>query len=102
MMKKIRFRFLGRLRNAWTALCGKPAGSIKMGLIVKRCDECDRSYCGSCVYKQRFEHWMLLRNCHDCLHNRYSSCGVCPAPGEDIRINCPLWEPKKEENHAEL
>lgn len=85
----------GRIRDAAHALRGKPAHGITLGVEVKRCDQCDRGDCGQCFYKRKFEHWMGLPNCNDCLHNPHSSCGVCPAPGEDMRINCPLWEPKK-------
>lgn len=33
----------GRIRAAWNALHGKPAGQITFGLRVTRCDECDRT-----------------------------------------------------------
>ena len=95
MNKVKKTTFWDRLKNAAKAFRGKPLSSITLGLEVKRCDECDRSYCDQCAYKSKFYHWMSLPSCNDCLHNSHSSCGVCPLPGEDVRINCPLWEPKK-------
>lgn len=34
--------FADRIRNAWRAFCGKPAGSISFGLEIKKCAECER------------------------------------------------------------
>lgn len=34
--------FADRIRNAWRAFCGKPAGSISFGLEIKKCYECER------------------------------------------------------------
>lgn len=54
--------------------------------------------CDICAQKRGFEYWMNKPNCNDCAHSAHSSCGFCPKPGEDVRINCPLWKPKKEGN----
>ena len=86
-----------RFRNASRALRGKPADSIELGLVIKRCDQCKRGDCDSCVYKEEFEKLMELPNCNDCARNRAENpCGVCPRVGEQVRINCPMWEAKKE------
>lgn len=42
MNKVARTTLGGRIRAAWNALRGKPAGQITFGLRVIRCDECDR------------------------------------------------------------
>jgi hypothetical protein len=34
--------FADRIRNAWRAFCGKPAGGISLGLEIKKCYECER------------------------------------------------------------
>lgn len=59
----------------------------------------DRGACEMCCLKRYFEYRMNLPDCNDCLHSAHNSCGFCPKPGEDVRINCPLWEPKKEEQN---
>lgn len=35
-----------------------------------------------------------LPDCNTC--GRQTTCGHCPEPGEQTRINCPLWEGKKQ------
>ena len=85
-----------RLKKAVKAFQGKPAQSLELGVVVKRCSDCDRSDCEQCVYKNEFNRLLSLPNCNDCIHNSHSSCGFRPLPGEDVRINCALWEPKKE------
>ena len=42
MNKVTRTTLGGRIRAAWNALRGNPAGQITFGLRVIRCDECDR------------------------------------------------------------
>lgn len=42
MNKVTRTTLGGRIRAAWNALRGNPAGQINFGLRVIRCDECDR------------------------------------------------------------
>ena len=75
--------------------------TIILGLEVKRCDECSRGDCDSCIYKHKFEHLMSLPNCNDCASSVSGFCGFCPKPGEDVRINCPLWEAKEEPTDGE-
>lgn len=96
MAKRKKTPFWARVRNAARVLRGRPATYIPLGIEFKRCATCDRGDCENCYYKRKFERWVNLPQCNDCLHNQYSSCGYCPAPGEDVRINCPLWKPKKE------
>lgn len=73
--------------------------SITLGVEVKRCSECERRDCHECVYKGEFERLMNLPNCHDCGLSTGNSCGHRPKLGEDIRINCPLWQPKKHDGY---
>lgn len=42
MNKMKKTTFADRIRNAWRAFCGKPAGSISFGLEIKKCYECER------------------------------------------------------------
>ena len=86
--------FFNRIRAAIRALRGKPRDSITLGVEVKECRKCERGDCDTCVYKSKFEHWMSMPNCNDCSSSASGYCGVCPLPGDDVRINCPLWEPK--------
>lgn len=97
-MKKVKKTTIwDRIRNASRALRGKPADSIEIGMVIKRCDQCKRGDCDSCIYKGEFEKLMELPNCNDCALNasRYSY-SYCPRIGENVRINCPLWKPKEE------
>ncbi len=75
---------------------GKPKHAIQLGIDVKRCNECERGDCETCVYKREFVELMELPNCNDCELNGRKSCNVSPLPGETVRINCPLHRPKKE------
>ena len=87
-----------RLKNAARAFRGKPANHLTMNLGIRRCDQCDRGDCGQCLYKQEFNRLMNLRNCHDCKYSGPDNpCGVCPKLGEEVRINCFLWEPRAAE-----
>lgn len=88
--------FKDRICAAVKAFKGKPAKALHFGIEVKCCDKCDRGYCDNCYIKREYETLVALRNCNDCIHNAHSSCGFCPAPGERVRINCPLWESNKE------
>lgn len=36
--------FADRIRNAWRALCGKPVGSLTLGVNVKQCKDCAYRY----------------------------------------------------------
>ena len=83
-----------RIKAAVRAFKGKPTDCIHLGVEVKRCDECGRGDCEDCVYKRKFEYWLHLPHCNDCQHNGRNTCGHCPKPGEDVRINCPLYAPK--------
>lgn len=49
-------------------------------------------------YKHEFERLMDLPNCNSCRESGTNACGCCPGIGEDVRINCPMWAPKKEAN----
>lgn len=61
-----------------------PREHIGIGLEVKHCEQCD--------YKREFERLMNLPNCNNCKHRTSNACGHTPRGGEDVRINCPLWE----------
>ena len=97
-MKKVKKTTIwDRIRNAARALRCKPADSIEIGMVIKRCDQCKRGDCDSCVYKGEFERLMELPNCNDCALNASSySCNYRPRIGENVRINCPMWKPKEE------
>lgn len=86
-----------RIRAAVRAFQGKPKNTLQLGLRVTRCDECDRGDCEQCVYKHKFEELMAAPQCNDCYHNSHSTRDwvFCPRPGEQVRINCPHWKPKK-------
>lgn len=88
-----------------------PIGSITLGVEVKNCRECNRGDCDQCGYKHEFERLMALPNCNTCRRNAPcartiltarttvldgDACPIRPKLGEDIRINCPYWQPKKE------
>ena len=51
----------------------------------------DLSFAAKCIryYLRRSK----LHDCNDC--GKYK-CQYAPKPGEDVRINCPLWEESKE------
>ena len=36
-----------------------------------------------------------MNTCNDCGISR--KCAYCPRPGESVRYNCPLWQPKEEQ-----
>lgn len=36
--------FAGRIRNAWRAFQGKPAGTLTLGVSVKQCKDCGYRY----------------------------------------------------------
>lgn len=85
-----------RISDAIRAFRGKPARGIQLGIRVVRCDECERGECDQCIFKHEFETLMSLPNCNDCELNARNTGEHCPRPGEHVRINCPLWKPKKE------
>ena len=94
-MNKIeRTTFKDRICAAVRAFKGKPAEALHFGIDVKNCDECGRGDCEESYIRREFETLVTQHNCNDCSQNRHSSCRFCPAPGERVRINCPLWEPE--------
>lgn len=74
-------------------------GGITLGVEVKRCDKCDRGDCENCFYKGEFERLMNLKSCNDCGRHVGKRCEHSPKLGEYIRINCPLWQPKKHDGY---
>jgi len=36
-----------------------------------------------------------FKNCHDCNNCGRKGCEYSPDPGENCRLNCPLWLPQK-------
>lgn len=46
--------------------------------------------------EETYKRVLSLPNCNDCGHQMRNTCGHCPRFGADIRINCPLWKPRKE------
>lgn len=90
---------IGRRIHAWLTkqYKGQPdLDEVEVGVQFKPCDKCDRGDCTACAYKQEFEKLMALPNCNDCAHNPHSSCGVCPNPGDFVRVNCPLWRGRED------
>lgn len=83
----------GRIRAAWRAFIGKPAGHLNYGLEIKRCDKCERGDCGQCVYKEHSRIISKLPHCLDCA--RRKSCEYEPEWGEWQRINCPHHVPEE-------
>jgi hypothetical protein len=96
MNKVKQVTLLDRIRAAVESFKdGKPKRSIHLGLRVVRCDECERGDCDACDYKREFEALMELPDCNTCGSNASGFCDFCPKPGERVRINCPLWEPRE-------
>lgn len=87
-----------RFKEAVRAFKGQPVGSITYGIEVKRCADCAKDTekdCQHCGYKYHSERVSSLPNCNDCAKKR--DCEYLPDWGKDVRINCPLHEPKKED-----
>ena len=41
---------------------------------------------------QYFDRVSNLHDCNDCAKGHPPNCEYLPRPGENTRINCPLWE----------
>lgn len=85
-----------RIKDATRAFRGKPARSIQLGIEVKKCSECGRGYCETCANDKEFKRLLSLPNCNDCKSSKTGYCGFRPKIGQDVRINCPLWEAEEE------
>lgn len=48
------------------------------------------SFVAECVYY--YDRVTSYPDCNTC--GKQKTCGYCPKPGEQTRINCPLWENK--------
>ncbi len=63
----------------------KPALHLVFGEVIDRLSELES-------LEEAYKRVLSLPNCNDCGHNLHNSCGHCPRPGEQVRINCPLWK----------
>lgn len=80
--------FIKKVR-AWCAKWFRPRRSPSK-IFAEELEPCEL-----CDYKREFNKLMELPNCNDC-GKAHGGCVYCPRVGGTIRINCPLWEPKKE------
>lgn len=79
-----------RIRRAWEVLTGQTMERLEIGMVIKRCDECERGICETCGYKVHSEGVSKLPDCNDC--GKAKTCEYKPRLGAYTRINCPLWE----------
>lgn len=52
-------------------------------------------YAADCILY--FQDVSSYNNCHNCGGQKEPFCSYLPKWGELVRINCPLWYPKKED-----
>lgn len=95
MNKVKRTTFKDRICAAFSAFKrGKvTVNALQVGIEFKHCRDCDRGDCEVCYFKRELTTILEQPSCNDCLHNSNCSCGCCPPPGGQVRINCPLWKP---------
>lgn len=88
MNKAKKTTLMDRIRKAARAFRGKPAQSITVGVEIKHCSNCDHA--------RELKRLMSLPNCNDCEYSAGNLCGYSPKIGEDVRVNCFMWKPKRE------
>lgn len=100
--------FADRIRNAWRAFCGKPAGSISLGLEIKKCYECEhrkqewisvkeglpeRRTNVLCYYQYEPESPNVI--CENTYYGRKHGGGLWLSDGSKVTHWMPLPEPPK-------
>lgn len=81
------------VKSARGSVTVTPALPIVYGEAIDRLGELE-------TLETTYKRVLNLPNCNDCGHQARNTCGHCPRFGADIRINCPLWKPKKEDDYA--